>query len=344
MKIIDLRSDTVTKPSQAMREVMAKARVGDDVFEEDPSINQLQSMAAEMTGKEKALLVPSGTMANLIAILTHCQRGDEVILGDNCHSFIYEGGGMARFGGIQPHILPNLLDGTIDIVRIKNAIRIDDIHFPRTKLICLENTHNRMFGTPVKPEYLARVSEVARYHDLKIHVDGARIFNAAIALNTDVKELVKDVDSFNFCLSKGLACPVGSILVGDSDFIHRARYVRKALGGGMRQAGIIAAAGIYALENMVERLANDHENARFLAEGISEIDGLYIDTEKVSTDIVYFELDGNKIEAKELVSEMEKRGVLFFQTSPQKFRMVAHYGITKDDIDFALRQFRDIFN
>jgi len=251
MEIIDLRSDTVTLPTPAMREAMYRAQLGDDVFGEDPTVNRLEEMAAGKMGKEAALLVPSGTMANLVCALTHCARGEEAILGDRSHMFINEAGGMSALGGIHPHIIPNQPDGTMRLQSIEDAIRGDNLHYPRTRLICLENTHNRCNGSPLTPEYTGSVVALARHRGLSTHLDGARIFNAAIALGVDVKELTRGVDSVIFCLSKGLAAPVGSMVCGSGAFIAEAQRNRKILGGGMHQAGVIAAAGIVALEQMV---------------------------------------------------------------------------------------------
>ena len=240
-------------------------------FREDPHHNKLEAMAAERKG-ESAGAVVSGTMGNLTALLTHCQRGDEAIVGDKSHTFLYEQGGMAALGGIMPHTVPNQMEGTLCLSDVRDAIRGDDDHFPRTRLICLENTSNTCNGIPLTPWYMARIAEVAREHSLKIHVDGARIFNAAAALNVDVRELVKHADSVTFCLSKGLCAPVGSVLCGSAEFIKEARRARKVLGGGMRQAGVIAAAGVVALEQMTERLVEDHARAKRLADGVVDAD------------------------------------------------------------------------
>ena len=265
MKVIDLRSDTVTKPTPEMREAMYRAEVGDDVYGEDPTVNRLEAMAAQRMGKEAALFVASGTMGNLVALLTHCGRGDEVILGDRSHSFLFEQGGMAALGGITPWPVPNQPDGTMRLEDIERAIRGDNVHFPRTRLICLENTHNMCNGAPLTAEYTAQVAELAHARGLRVHVDGARIFNAAAALNVGVQELVQEVDSVTFCLSKGLCAPVGSVLCGSADFVAEARRARKVVGGGMRQAGILAAAGIVALEQIADRMGEDHTRARRLA-------------------------------------------------------------------------------
>jgi threonine aldolase len=336
MKVIDLRSDTVTLPSAAMREAIGRAELGDDVFGEDPTVNRLEQMAAERVGKEAALLVPSGTMGNLASILTHCGRGAEVILGDQCHTFIYEAGGIAALGGVHPRPLPNQPDGTLRLEAIEAAIRPDNVHFPRTRLICLENTHNRCGGAALTPEYTAQVAAVARRHGLAVHLDGARIFNAAVALNVDVRALTRDVDSLSFCLSKGLAGPVGSVICGSADFIAEARRTRKILGGGMRQAGILAAAGVVALDEMVERLREDHENAARLARGIAQMDGLSVDLARVQTNIVYCDVTREGLTAEELVKRLAGAGVKVLSTGPTRLRAVTHYGITADDIDQTL--------
>ena len=336
MKSIDLRSDTVTLPTPAMREAIYRAEVGDDVYGEDPTVNRLEAMAAERMGKEAALFVASGTMGNLVSLLTHCGRGDEVILGHLAHTFLYEVGGMAALGGIHPRTVPNQPDGTLDLADIEAAIRADNIHFPRTRLICLENTHNRCGGAVLTPEYTAAVCELARRYGLAVHLDGARIFNAAIALGVDVKELTRDVDSVLFCLSKGLSAPVGSVVCGSKAFIAEARRNRKIVGGGMRQAGIIAAAGIVALEQMVDRLADDHANARRLAEGLAETLGLFVDLDRVQTNIVIFELRSNRLTPAEFVAKLAERGVKLLAIGGRKLRAVTHYGIEGEDIEAAL--------
>jgi len=336
VKTIDLRSDTVTLPTQAMREAIYNAELGDDVFAEDPTTNRLEKMAAGIMGKEAAMLVASGTMGNLVCILTHCQRGDEVILGDKSHSFLYEAGGMSALGGIHPHTVVNQPDGTMRLEDIESAIRSDNVHFPRTRLVCLENTHNYCNGSPLTAKYTEKVAALAHRRGLKVHLDGARIFNAAVALGVDVKELAGPVDSMSFCLSKGLAAPVGSVICGSSEFIAEARRNRKVLGGGMRQCGIIAAAGITALEQMVERLKEDHANARRLAEGISQISGLSIDLENIHTNIVYFDLESDQITAEKLMQKLADRSIKILNLGPARLRAVTHYGITTKDIDVTL--------
>jgi len=342
MGTIDLRSDTVTLPTPSMREAIYRAELGDDVFGEDPTTNRLEEMAAERMGKEAALLVASGTMGNLVCTLTHCRRGEEVILGDRSHTFLYEAGGMSTLGGIHPHTLSNQPDGTMRLEDIEGAIRGDNVHFPRTRLICLENTHNRCSGSALTSEYIDSVAALAKEHGLSVHLDGARIFNAAVALGVDVKELTANVDSLSFCLSKGLSAPVGSVVCGSSEFIAEARRARKVLGGGMRQAGVIAAAGIKALEEMVDRLAEDHENARRLAEGVVGIGGLSIELAKVQTNIIYFELDEERMTPKELVTELGKKEVKLLSVGARRLRAVTHYGISAGDIDLTVKALSEV--
>jgi len=342
MGTIDLRSDTVTLPTPAMREAVYRAELGDDVFGEDPTTNRLEEMSAERMGKEAALLVASGTMGNLVCTLTHCRRGEEVILGDRSHTFLYEAGGMSTLGGIHPHTISNQPDGTMRLEDIEGAIRGDNVHFPRTRLICLENTHNRCYGSALTSEYIDSVSALAKEHGLSVHLDGARIFNAAVALGVDVKELTANVDSLSFCLSKGLSAPVGSVVCGSSEFIAEARRARKVLGGGMRQTGVIAAAGIKALEEMVDRLAEDHKNARRLAEGIASISGLSIELANVQTNIIYFELDEGRMTPMELVKELNKKEVKLLSVGARRLRAVTHYGISAGDIDLTVKALGEV--
>jgi threonine aldolase len=340
--MIDLRSDTVTLPTLRMREAMVHAEVGDDVYGEDPTVNRLEAMAAERMGKEAGLFVVSGTMGNLVALLTHCGRGHEVILGDLSHTFLYEAGGSSALGGIHPRTVPNQPDGTLDLDDIEAAIRGENPHYPRTRLICLENTHNRCGGAVLRPEYMAAVRRIADRHGVAVHLDGARIFNAAVALGLPASELTKDVDSVTFCLSKGLSAPVGSVLCGSADFTYEARRARKIVGGGMRQAGIIAAAGIVALEEMVDRLAEDHANAKRLARGLADMPGIAIDPDSVQTDIVIFELARDDMTPAELADGLREQGVLLSPIGGRRLRAVTHYGIEVTDIDAALRAFRDV--
>ncbi len=343
MKNIDLRSDTVTLPTSEMRKAIYGAEVGDDVFGEDPTINRFEQMAAERVGEEAALFVASGTMGNLVCSLTHCARGEEVILGDKSHMFLNEAGGMSALGGIHPHTVENQPDGTMRLEDIEAAIRGSNVHFPRTRLICLENTHNRCNGAALSAEYINSVAALAKSYGLSLHLDGARIFNAAVALGVDVKELTRSVDSLSFCLSKGLSAPVGSAICGSSEFIAEARRNRKVLGGGMRQAGIIVAAGIAALEQMVDRLAEDHANAKHLAEGIAQIEGLSIDAAAVQTNILYFDLVSDRLDVDTFVTRLEKKGVKLLHTGgPRRYRVVTHYGIEAEDIDVTLAAMREV--
>lgn len=341
MKRIDLRSDTVTLPTPQMRVAMANAEVGDDVFGEDPTVNRLEEMAATLMKKDAALFVASGTMANLVALLTHCGRGDEVIVGDKAHSFINEVGGMAALGGIHPRAIPNQPDGTLALADIQNAIRGDNVHWPRTKLIALENTHNACYGAPLTPAYHRAVYDLAHARGIRVHTDGARIFNAAVALNVPASEFAQYTDTISFCLSKGLSAPVGSLLCGPRDFIAEARRNRKMVGGGMRQAGIIAAAGIVALETMIERLADDHANARRLAEGLAEIPGIALDLARVKTNIVFFDVTNN-LTARQLAERAAREGVLIGVAGEQRIRVVTHYGIEREDVDTAVAVIRAV--
>jgi len=325
-----------------MRRAMAEAEVGDDVFGEDPTVNRLEEMAAERLGKEAGLFVASGTMGNLVSLLAHCNRGDEIILGDNSHTFYSEQGGAAAIAAIHPRTIPNQIDGKIAVKDIEAAIRPDDIHHPLSRLIVLENTHNRRNGSPLEVAYMRSVKNLADKYKLKIHVDGARIFNAAVALNVNPKDLVAVTDSVSFCLSKGLAAPVGSLICGRQDFINDARRARKLVGGGMRQAGVLAAAGIVALTEMTERLAEDHANAHKLAEGLAEIPGLSIDPAMIKTNIVYFETTREDLFEDELVRRLDKEGVKISAMGPRLLRAVTYYQITEEDIEFALHAFSKI--
>jgi threonine aldolase len=338
--MIDLRSDTVTQPTPAMREAMYRAEVGDDVYGEDPTTNRLEAMAAERLGKEAALFVVSGTMANLVALLTHCGRGNEVILGDRSHTFLFEAGGSASLGGIHHWAVPNQPDGKLRLEDVAAAVRPDNEHHPRTRLLCLENTHNRCGGAVLSVGYTHAACALAHSHGLRVHIDGARIYNAAVALGMPARDLVRDADSVAFCLSKGLAAPVGSLLCGSAAFIKEARRWRKAVGGGMRQCGVIAAAGIVALEEMVDRLAEDHANARRLAVGIAAVRGIEIDPEKVQTDIVILSVDTERTTASQLVEALRARGVLMGAIGPSKIRAVTHYGIDAADVDAAIAAVR----
>ena len=342
MKPIDLRSDTLTPPTEAMRKAMAEAEVGDDVFGEDPTVNRLEAMAAKRLGKEAALFVSSGTMANLVSLLTHCGRGEEIILGDQAHVFFYEQGGSAAVGGIHPRTVPNRPDGTLDLAAVAAAVRPDNVHFPRTRLLVLENTQNRCSGAPLDAAYMAEARDLATTFGLKIHVDGARIFNAACALGLSAADLAAEADSVSFCLSKGLAAPVGSMVCGAQSFIDKARRNRKLLGGGMRQAGVLAAAGIVSLTDMVERLAEDHANAKKLAEALAGIDGIDLDPKAVRTNIVYFALAREGLDAARMVARLDREGVRVLPVDARRCRAVTHYPVTEADIDRAVTAFAKV--
>ena len=333
-RIIDLRSDTVTHPTPAMREAMAQAVVGDDVFGEDPTVHRLEAMAAELMGKEAAVFVASGTMGNLTCLLAHCQRGDEAIVGSEAHVLHYEVGGAAGLGGIQLRPVPNDARGLLDIEAVEATIRGQNIHFPRTALVCLENTHNRCGGGVITPGETAEVAQLARRYGAAVHLDGARIFNAAVALGVPAAQLAAEVDSVTFCLSKGLAAPVGSLVCGSADFVAHARKARKMLGGGMRQVGVIAAAGIVALETMIDRLAEDHKHARLLAEGLAQVPGVRIDATSVQTNIVVLNVDDGAAFQRRL----QELGVLTTAFGLSRVRMVTHYGIMRQDIEEALER------
>lgn len=340
--MIDLRSDTVTLPSPAMREAMYRAELGDDVMGEDPTVNRLEAMAAEMTGKEAALLGVSGTMGNLLALLAHCRRGDEAILGDNSHIFNYEAGGASALGGIVFHPVSTGRLGELPLTELENAIRpaASNIHYAPPGVICLENTHNRCGGTILPLAYLDEVKAIADQAQVPVHLDGSRIFNAAVALDCFVCEVARHADSVQFCLSKGLSAPVGSLLCGKKDFIARARRFRKMVGGGMRQAGIIAAAGIVALTEMVERLAEDHQTARKLAEGLVDLPGMRLDLETVQTNIVIFGPENSPPEGPSFAQVLAREGVKIGDIGGGRFRAVTHYGITAKDIDEAMKVMR----
>ncbi|MGD8794029.1 MAG: low-specificity L-threonine aldolase [Anaerolineae bacterium] len=339
-KVIDLRSDTVTLPTPAMRQAMFEAELGDDVYGEDPTVNRLESLAARLLGKEAALFVPSGTMANLVSLLAHCQRGDEAIMGHMAHTFLFEAGSSAAVGGIHPRTLKNQPDGTLRLSEIKTAIRDPhNPHFPRTRLICLENTHNRCGGAILPPAYMAEIRALADEHKLAIHLDGARIFNAAVALDVPPAELARDADSVSFCLSKGLSAPVGSLVCGSVEFVREAHRQRKMLGGGMRQAGVLAAAGIVALETMIPRLAEDHHNTRRLAKNLSQIPGILLDPEQFQTNIIFFELQA-AITPAEFLAGLSKRNIKVGAVGGQRFRAVTHYGIEAKDTDDAATAIR----
>ncbi len=343
MDTIDLRSDTITVPTPEMRLAMANADVGDDVYGEDPTVNQLQADAAAMFGKEAGLFVTSGTMGNLTSVLAHCQRGDEMILSKDAHIFRYEVGGAAMYGGVQPNTLPIDRDGMMDLAQIRKAIRGDNVHYPITRLICLENTAG-VSGAPLTKAYTDAVAAIAQEHGLKVHIDGARIFNAAAALNIDVKDLTAGADSVSICLSKGLCAPVGSVIVGSKAFIKRAHHIRKSLGGGMRQAGIIAAAGLIALHDMSQRLQEDHSNARALAEGLAAHPHIDIDLDMVRTNMIFFRVKPDAPISAEALSERLKveYGILItpYPGEHGLLRAVTHYWFKREDVDRVLEAVR----
>jgi threonine aldolase len=340
---IDLRSDTVTHPTQAMREAMYRAEVGDDVYGEDPTVNRLQELAAERTGKEAAIFVPSGTMGNAIAMLTHAGRGQAIIVGNESHIYHYEAGGASTLGGSPMLAVPTDPDGMLNMDETRaNIADESDSHVAATSLICIENTHNRRGGTVLSPTQIAEVAQEAHTHSVALHMDGARIFNAATALNVSVSALARPVDSLMFCLSKGLSAPVGSMLVGNTEFIRRAHRVRKLLGGGMRQAGVLAAAGIVALEQMVDRLAEDHANCKQLAQGLADYPQIDIQPDHVVTNMLLFTVHNTQQKPlldkalDQFLARAREHGVLLDQIGRGKIRAVTHYGITAEDITNAL--------
>jgi threonine aldolase len=343
MPFIDLRSDTVTWPTAKMRRAMAEAVVGDDVYEEDPTVIQLEQLAAARMEKQTGLFVPSGTMGNLVAVLTHCGRGDEVILGDISHTFVYEAGGISALGGVFPHTLPNQPDGQLRLDDIRNAIRTENVHFPKTRLVILENTHNRCGGAVLDAAYTRQVAEIAHQAGFPLHLDGARIFNAAAALGVDVKTLTAPADSITFCLSKALCAPVGSVLCGSADFIARARRIRKQVGGGMRQAGILAAAGIIAIEEMTGYLIDDHRRARLIGTGLKGVPGLVLDAGDPPSNMIYLNLAVDYPgDATQVAAAMEKLGIRVGVINPRRFRLVTHYWIDDAAVETVLSAFRQV--
>ncbi len=332
IEYIDLRSDTVTLPTKEMLEAIMQAKLGDDVYGEDPTVNELQELAAEKMDKEAALLVPSGTQANLTSLMSNCNRGEQVILESESHIYWYEAGGISSIAGLFPWPIQTST-GAFNIEELGLAIRPKNIHYPKSTLICIENTHNRHGGTIITPEQIEAITEVAKKHSIRLYMDGARIFNAAVGLELDPKDFTKYVDNLMFCLSKGLSCPVGSLIVGTHDFIEKARKIRKLLGGGMRQAGIIAAPGIIALEKMTTRLKTDHENAKLLAELLSKIKGIQIDSKRIQTNIVTFNFISSAINDNTFLQELKENGVLALTQGKNHVRLVTHRGIEKEDIE-----------
>ncbi len=343
MEFIDLRSDTVTKPTPEMREAMAQADVGDDVYGEDPTVNRLQDLAAQMMGKEAGLFVASGTMGNFAAVLSHCQRGDEAIVGNLAHTFLYEAGGSYILGGIHSRQVPNQPDGSLALDDIRDAIRPDDAHFPISRLVCLENTHNRCGGTFQSVQYTQSAAELAHEHGLKVHLDGARLFNAAAALGVPARALAAPVDSVTFCLSKGLSAPVGSVLCGTREFIKKAHRIRKLAGGAMRQAGVLAAAGIVALEKMVARLGDDHTRARTLADGLRKNRNLNLANDAPATNMIYVALADPIIESAGDVSDkLKSLGILVGKVDARRFRLVTHCWIDDLAVEKTIAGFNEV--
>jgi threonine aldolase len=340
--MIDLRSDTITQPTEAMRRAMAQAELGDDYYGEDPTVCRLESLAAEMLGKEAGLFVTSGTMGNLVSVMTHTQRGDAIAVEENSHIYLNENGGVAAIAGVLPHPVRGHL-GVMAPEQIETALLSDEVLHSRNRLICVENTHNVAGGTCWTVEDMQAVRAMADEHDMALHVDGARIFNAAVALGVEAEQLAADADSLTFCLSKGLSCPYGSLIVGSKDFIAEARRNRQMLGGGMRQAGVMAAAGIVALETMVDRLAEDHENARLLAEGLQEL-GCTLDLETVQTNMVFFQAPPGRLSQDAFVRKLGDAGVWVNRPRGERVRMVTHYGIIRDDIQETLRAVRRVLS
>ena len=340
---IDFRSDTVTHPTPAMRQAMAQAEVGDDVFGDDPTVNKLEALAAEMVGKEAALFVSSGTMANVVAAMAHLRRGDEAIVGSRTHMYRNEQGALAALCGAQAVPIVENADGTLPLEAIEASIREPDQHHPITRLVCIENTHNACGGVPLTVEYTEAVGVLAKKHRLAFHIDGARIFNAAVAQNVSAAALAKPADSISFCLSKGLCAPVGSLVCGSGEFVETAHRARKLLGGGMRQAGVIAAAGVVALQHMVERLANDHEDAQLLADGLKQIPGIVLNPPEVRTNMVYFDLAPEfPFDAEGFTQKLTARDILIDATGKRRVRMVLHYWISPVQVEKTVEVMRQI--
>ena len=335
MRAVDLRSDTVTLPTEEMLEAIRTAKLGDDVYGEDPTVNRLEELAARKMGKEAALLTTSGTQANLVSVLSQTKRGDEVVLEADAHMYYYEVGAFSALGGLIPRLVRGHA-GVMTPQDIEAVLRPPNIHFPPTTLVCLENSHNRAGGTVWSPSQTKAVFDFAKSRGLSVHLDGARIFNAAVAQDVDVREFTRSVDTLMFCLSKGLSAPIGSLVVGNSEFVGRARRYRKMLGGGMRQAGVIAAAGIVAIEKMIDRLKDDHANAKMLAQGLAKIDGISIDPSRVQTNIVIYDVKGLGVTAEEWVAKMNEFGVKAGAVEGARVRMVTHRGIEREDIEYTL--------
>lgn len=336
-----MRSDTVTLPTEEMLEAIRHAELGDDIRDGDPTVKRLEEMAADMMDKESAMLVPSGTMANLVSIVTQTSKGDQVVLEAESYIYYYGNGGLCIVGGVLPWPLKGHL-GVLNPRDVENALRPKSLHHTDTTLICIENSHQRAGGTVWSPDQVKAVSVIAKAHSIPLYMDASRIFNAAVALQVDCREFTRHVDSLMFCLSKGLSCPMGSVLVGDHDFIDNAKRVRQMLGGGMRQAGIVAAPGIIALENMIDRLKYDHENAAVLAKGLAKLDGISINLKTVQTNIVKFDVSDLGVDSDKFISRLKEKGVLAIKLGKTIVRMVTHRGIEREDIEYSLRIIEDL--
>lgn len=339
MRFIELRSDTATIPTQAMRDAMYTAEVGDDVYLDDPTMKELENYAAEISGKEAALFVPSGTFGNQLCLLTHCNRGDEVILGDDCHIVMHEVGAPAVIAGVQLRGVKTV-NGEMSPEEVKSKIRGEDIHFPRTGLICIENAYSN--GSVSSLNNMSAIYKVAKEHNLPVHLDGARLFNAATYLKVDAKELTKYCDSVMFCLSKGLCAPVGSIIAGPKEFIDKARKGRKLMGGGLRQAGFLAAAGLVALKEMKNRLSEDHENAMLLGQELSKIPGIKVGLDSIQINMVFFDMSETGYNDNKLVDEFLKRGIKINPSEDGKMRFVTNYWVKKEDVAFIVNTLREV--
>ncbi len=341
--MIDYLSDTVTHPTSEMRQAMAAAEVGDDVYGEDPTVNRLEAMAAERLGKEAGCFMPSGTMANLASVLAHCRRGFEILVGDESDLYHYEAGGVSIVGGVVLHPVPTAMDGRLELEDLRAAVRDPtDFQMARAGLICLENPHCRRGGRPLPLDYLAEVRDLADELCLPVHIDGARIFNAAVALGVPVATVTAHADSVQFCLSKNLAAPVGSMVVGAAPFVDDVRRLRKMLGGGMRQVGILAAAGLLALGPMVDRLPEDHRRARRLAEAISDLPGIELNLEEVQTNMVFFRVQKKDTSTPEFLNSLQQHGIRMGELGHGRIRAVVHHQIAEDDIDATLAVFRNL--
>ena len=341
MKTLDFRSDTVTLPTKSMYDSLLEAELGDDVYEDDKTVNKLEKKAANIVGKEKALFVPSGTMGNLISIMVHINPGEEVILEKNSHIFLYEVAGIARIAGVQSMTIEGI-NGSLNPINIEKSIRKDNIHFHKTSLICLENTHNMAGGTTIPLDNMKEIYEISKKHNIPIHLDGARIFNAAEYLNVEAKEITKYTDSVMFCLSKGLSAPVGSVIAGSNDFIKKARKIRKMLGGGMRQAGLIASCGIVALDEVKNKTRQDHDKAKLLAKELNKIEKVNVNEETVHTNIVNVDFSKTNIKSNELLDKMKSKGLLVNPRGEYEIRFVTHNNLEEEDVLKAIEVVKQI--